>query len=74
MIKAMGENSEIFEKTVISIIKKHVTDLKEDAIQSRLSENGKYSSISITIQAQSKEQLDAIYRELTGSPLVLMVL
>ena len=36
--------------------------------------DGKYLSITIVITAHSKQQLDAIYQELTDSELVIMAL
>lgn len=73
-IKIMGLANEEFEGLVIMIINKHVSDLGEGAVSSMLSKNKKYMSITVTIQARSQEQLDALYRDLTKEPLVLMVL
>ena len=36
--------------------------------------NGKYLSITATFTATSKEQLDALYRELSSHPMVKIVL
>lgn len=73
-IKVMGKATPEFETFVLSTIHKHVPDIKEGAIELRPSENKNYLSITVTIQAQSKAQLDAIYQELTASKLVLMAL
>lgn len=73
-IKIMGKATDEFKTFVINTLHKHVPNLAEDAIEVRHSENGNYLSITITVEANSKEQLDAIYCELTGSPLVLMAL
>ncbi len=73
-IKAMGLASEEFEIMVVEIVRRHVEDLRENAVRSRPSKNGKYSSITITIQATSKRQLDTIYQELHDSEKVLMAL
>ena len=40
----------------------------------RLSGKGNYQSITYTVEAQSRAQLDAIYRELTASGIVLVAL
>lgn len=74
MIKVFGAASDDFEVTVLSIIHKHVPNLPEGAIQSRLSEAGKYRALTITVHVESKEQLDAIYQELTAAKEVLMAL
>ena len=40
----------------------------------KTSKHGKYLSITCTINAQSREQLDGLYRELCDHPMVVMVL
>jgi putative lipoic acid-binding regulatory protein len=40
----------------------------------RASSGGRYLSVTCTLRATSKQQLDDLYRELTGSPMVKMVL
>jgi putative lipoic acid-binding regulatory protein len=73
-IKVFGNKSEDFETAVITIIRKHCAELRENAFAYRPSKDGKYLAITITIQAESKEQLDTIYQELSANPNVLMVL
>lgn len=73
-IKVFGIASDEFEKTVITIIRHDVRELRENALHSRLSKDGKYLALTITITAESREQLDNIYRALNSSPLVLMTL
>jgi len=74
MIKIFGHASDQFELEVLSIIRKHVKDLRENAISVRHSKDGKYLALTIKITAQSKNQLDDIYRELSANPQVLMAL
>lgn len=73
-IKVFGTTSEQFESTVVGIIRKHIADFPEGAIQLRPSANGKYSAMSVTVHVTSKDQLDNIYKELSSSPDVLMTL
>lgn len=73
-IKAMGHASGNFELTVLEIVRRHAPDLTEGAFKSRSSSNGKYLSVTVTVRAQSKDQLDAIYMELTACDKVLMAL
>lgn len=73
-IKVMGPAGFDFEAKVITIIRKHVPNLGEGAIEARLSKNKNYQSITVTIHATSKEQLDAIYQELSKEKDVLMTL
>lgn len=65
-IKAMGRATPELEIAVLEIMNRHVPDLGEGAIKSRKSRKGNYVSITVTIQARSREQLDAIYMELTA--------
>jgi len=65
-IKAMGKATPELEIAVLEIMNRHVPDLGEGAIKTRESRNGNYLSITVTIQARSREQLDAIYMELTS--------
>jgi putative lipoic acid-binding regulatory protein len=73
-IKVMGTASDAFEGAVVSIVNQHVSDLGEGAIVPKLSKNGNYISLTVTINAKSQKQLDALYQALTDEPSILMVL
>ncbi len=73
-IKVMGEDAPDFHSAVRSIVEKHAGPLPDDRINSALSRNGRFVSITFTIHAQSREQLDNIYRELTAHDDVKMAL
>lgn len=73
-IKVMGKASDEFEIEVARIIRKHVPDLGETAIQRRESARSNFAALTITIMASSREQLDAIYLDLTSSEHVIMAL
>ena len=73
-IKVMGKAGQDFDLHVIEIVRRHVPDLREGAVRSQLSRNGNYMSVTVTFEASSREQLDALYRELTASERTLMVL
>ena len=70
-IKAMGRTGPELELAVLEIINRHVPDLPEGAVRLAASKGGKYTSITITITAQSKAHLDGIYLELTHCEHVL---
>ena len=73
--KSTPEYATLYYGAVLEIIKKHITEpLKEDAVKQRYSKDKNYLALSITIQAQSKQQLDDIYQDLTKEPLVIMAL
>jgi putative lipoic acid-binding regulatory protein len=73
-IKAMGLTHENLESHVVEIVRRHAGELREGAVRSRPSKAGKYTSISVTILATSKKQLDSIYMELHKSETILMTL
>ncbi len=73
-IKVMGRAEPGFEAIVVELISRHAPDLLETAINSRSSSGGKWVSITITLRAESKAQLDAIYRDLTAHEKVVMAL
>ena len=73
-IKVFGKAGNDLKATVLEIVRLHAPELNEDSISTRQSHGGKYDALTVTINAQSKVQLDAIYQDLTASPQVLMAL
>ena len=73
-IKAFGLSGEALEGAVMEIINRHVEELPEGAVRMNNSKNAKYTSMTITIRATSKKQLDDIYLELTSCEHVVMAL
>jgi uncharacterized protein len=73
-IKAMGRHRDDFDAIVVEIVRRHCPDIREGAVTRRPSRSGTYLSITVMIDATSREQLDAIYQGLTDHPDVLMAL
>ena len=73
-IKIMGRCDCELESLVVEIINKHVDDLGEGAVKTRPSGKGNFISVTVTVKAHSREQLDNIYLELTAREEVLMAL
>lgn len=73
-IKAMGLAKHDLYSVVYKIVQKHAPDLSEQALSKKPSSSGKYVSITVTINASSKNQLDAIYQELTSHEHIIMAL
>lgn len=75
-VKAFGKADSDFKQAVITIVKKHVegNHVDDSAVSEKNSKDGNYISITVTIQAQSKLQMDAIYQDLSDEPLVLLAL
>ena len=73
-LKVMGRRTDDFRSLVVGIVQKHVGVVDPSNIEERPSKDGNYLSLTCTFSAQSKEQLDALYRELTSCERVLIVL
>ncbi|HHH39854.1 MAG TPA: DUF493 domain-containing protein [Sedimenticola sp.] len=73
-VKAMGRAEAGFDALVVEIVRRHVPDLGEGAVKRRESSGGRYTSVTVTFTASSREQLDAIYQALTDHERVLMSL
>ncbi len=73
-IKAMGRVDIELDLLVLEIIQKHARIVNPSAVKTRASTKGNYLSVTVTIEATSKQQLDAIYHELTAHPAVLAAL
>ena len=73
-IKVFGLNQDGLEALVLAIARRHAPDIADDAVSSRLSGSGKYTAVTVAVWAQSQVQLDAIYRDLTASPEIIMSL
>jgi uncharacterized protein len=71
-IKAICKSSESLEKDLLQLIQKNTPDATEKNLSKRSSKKENYTAITITVNAQSQEQLNAIYQDLTDSELVLM--
>ncbi len=73
-IKVMGHARDDFDAIVVEIVRRHHPDISEGAVNVRASSNNKYLSVTVTINAQSREQLDAIYQDLTNCEHIIMSL
>lgn len=73
-LKVMGRRSDEFRALVMEIVERHVGSLDPARVQQRASKDGNYLSVTCTLRAESKEQLDELYRELTACEQVLYVL
>jgi len=73
-LKVMGRRSDDFRSLVLGIVQKHAGTITAEQIEERPSKDGNYLSLTCTFQATSREQLDALYRELTSCERVLIVL
>lgn len=70
----MGKAEQDFTHVALAIVKHHAPDFDEATMEVRSSKGGNYLSITCTIRATSRSQLDGLYRALTGHPKVSVVL
>jgi putative lipoic acid-binding regulatory protein len=73
-IKAMGRNSGEFQSVVTEIVSRHAQLFNGEQVRTRASGVGNFLSVTITVSAESREQLDRIYQDLTDCKQVLMAL
>jgi len=73
-IKIMGRTRDGFAQAIAAIVCKHAPDFDPATLEMRSSSAGNYLSMTATINATSREQLDDLYRELVAHPMVAMVL
>ena len=73
-MKILGRREGGFAQGVMEIVLRHAPDFQPASMEMRPSRQGKYLSLTVTVNAVSREQLDALYRELCDHPAVVMVL
>jgi putative lipoic acid-binding regulatory protein len=73
-IKVMGRDSESFRSLTLAIVERHAGPLESGRISERPSSKGNFLALTYTIEAQSRQQLDAIYEDMTSSGVVLVAL
>jgi putative lipoic acid-binding regulatory protein len=73
-IKIMGRTEPGFAQAIVELVTRHAPDLDARTVEMRTSKKHRYLSITCTIRATSREQLDELYRELCDHPAVVMVL
>jgi hypothetical protein len=71
-IKVFGRNDPEFRAAVLAIVGKHFGSAYTVAEQH--SKQGSYSSLTVTVRAESRAQADAVYAALVAHELVLMAL
>lgn len=73
-LKVMGLRVDGFAEAIVAVVHRHAPDFDAATLEMRPSRQGTYLGLTATIRATSREQLDSLYRELTGHPWVKVVL
>jgi len=73
-IKIMGAMQDAFAQTMVDVVQRHDPTFHAGKMEMRPSSKGSYLSLTVTVRATSREQLDNLYRELSSHPMVKVVL
>ncbi len=73
-IKVMGRDTPEFRPDVLAIITEHAGEIREDDVRMQPSSKGSFVSLTVTITAESRQQLDEVYLALQADEQVMMVL
>ena len=73
-IKMMGRDEDSFRETAVALVERHTGKVNPEAIAESSSRNGNFLSITITISAESQDQLDNIYNDLSSHEEILVAL
>lgn len=73
-IKVIGRPSDEFRARVHAVVLRHAPGLESERVSERLSSNGNFLSISYTLLARSREQVEALTAELRSCDGVMMLL
>ena len=71
-VKVFGRNDAEFRAAVVEIIEKHFG--KAYTVTEVASRQAAYVSLTVTVRAESRAQLDALYQDFVASAQVLMAL
>lgn len=73
-LKIVGEAHAEFVSTMVEVVCRHAPDFDAATITQKASSGGKYVSLTCTVNATSKDQLDDLYRELSAHSMTSVVL
>lgn len=73
-LKIFGLQQAGLAQAVLEVVNRHDPDFAAASMEMRASKNARYISLTCTIHATSREQLDALYQDLCDHPMVVMVL
>lgn len=73
-IKIMGAMHDSFAQTMVELVQQFDPGFDAATMEMRPSAKGSYLSLTVTVRATSREQLDNLYRALSSHPMVKVVL
>lgn len=73
-IKVMGRRNDGFAQAIAELVSARAPDFDPATIELRASSRGAWLSVTLTVRAHSRDQLEGLYRELSAHPMVRIVL
>lgn len=73
-LKVMGAQNDEFRTRMREVVRSELGADQPLAEQERVSSNGRFLSLTLTVKVDSRDQLDKLYRTLHATGLVLMAL
>lgn len=73
-VKVIGKDEDDFYEFVLELVTRHAPELSPADFSSRRSGGGKYLSVSVSFIAQSRDQVNGLYKELGQHKRVIIAL
>jgi uncharacterized protein len=73
-LRVIGDDADDFRDFVLGIIRRHVPELDDQTVSVQPSSKGRFTSIRMKFTASSRQQVDALYIELSGHSRVRFIL
>ena len=73
-LKVMGKRVDGFAQAIVDLTLRHVPGFDASTIGLRVSTKGNWLSLTLVVRIDSRDQLEALYRELSSHPMVRIVL
>lgn len=73
-VKVLGEAADDYEEFVVDIMRIHAPDFDAERISINTSRNGRFTSITFFITAESAEQLEKMHKDLIQHDRIKMVM
>ncbi len=73
-IKVLGRHSDDFQQVIMAVFEEHAPGFDSEGISVKSSSKGTFTSVTITITATGRDQLEALHRDLLATGVVQMVI
>ena len=73
-LRVIGDEADDFYDFVLDVVRRHVPELDDQSVSAQPSSNGRYISIRMKFTAASRQQMDALYIELSSHSRVRFIL